>query len=146
MGPVNARHLQDVRMKYSEQNREERPRRFWTTRAPTGQHVKMSKQKRVPPAHMKERAFPKILSQERELKFRINETIPRIGGKNIEATSVRITCSMVRYLKRYKRIQGSFATHADVGWSVEIGTIQLQQIAQIKNRYPRRSPSDSGNV
>ena len=55
MGPVNARPLQDVRMNHSEGNREERPGRFLTTRAPIGQHVKMFKQVRAPPSHVKER-------------------------------------------------------------------------------------------
>ena len=40
MGPVNARPLQDVRMNHGEGNREERPGRFLTTRAPIGKHVK----------------------------------------------------------------------------------------------------------
>ena len=35
MGPVNARTLQEVRINHSKQNREERPGRFLTTRAPT---------------------------------------------------------------------------------------------------------------
>ena len=39
MGPVNARPLQDVRLNHDEGNREERPGRFLTTRAPIGQHV-----------------------------------------------------------------------------------------------------------
>ena len=49
MGPVNARPLQDVRMNHGEGNREERPGRFLTTRAPIGKHVKMFKQVRAPP-------------------------------------------------------------------------------------------------
>ena len=64
MGPVNARPLQDVRMNHSEQNREERPGRLLTIRAPTGQHVKMFKQVRAPPAHVKERAYPKSAAQD----------------------------------------------------------------------------------
>ena len=56
MGPANARPLQDVRMNHGEENREEGPGRFPTTRAPIGQHVKMFKQVRVPPSHLKERA------------------------------------------------------------------------------------------
>ena len=81
MGPVDARPLQDARMNHSEQNREERPGSFFATRAPTGQHVKMFKQVRVPPAHVKERAYPKKLAQEGDaerygkLKFRIDEII-----------------------------------------------------------------------
>ena len=62
MGPVNARPLQDVIMNYGEGNREERPGRFLTTRAPNGQHVKIFKQVRVPPSHVKERAYPKQIT------------------------------------------------------------------------------------
>ena len=36
MDPVNAIPLQDVRMNYNEQTREDRPGRFLTSRAPTG--------------------------------------------------------------------------------------------------------------
>ena len=81
MGPVNARPLQDVRMNHGEGNREERPGKFLTTRAPIGQHVKMFKQVRAPPSHVKERAYTKQVAQEgdverhRELKFRMDETI-----------------------------------------------------------------------
>ena len=81
MGPVNARPEQDVRINHSEQNREEIPGRFSTTRAPTRQHVKMFKQVRAPPDHLKERACPETVTQgvdtERyvELKFRIGETV-----------------------------------------------------------------------
>ena len=64
MGPVNARPLQDVRMNHSDQNREERPGRLLTTRAPTEQHVKRFKQVRAPPAHVKERAYPKSAAQD----------------------------------------------------------------------------------
>ena len=39
MGPVNARPLQDVKLNHDEGNREERPGRFLTTKAPIGQHV-----------------------------------------------------------------------------------------------------------
>ena len=41
LGPVNARPLQDVRMNPGEGNREERPGRFLTIRAPIGQHAKI---------------------------------------------------------------------------------------------------------
>ena len=41
MGPVNARPLQDVKLNHDEGNREERPGRFLTTRAPIEQHVRM---------------------------------------------------------------------------------------------------------
>ena len=59
MGPVNARPLQDVKLNHDEGNREERPGRFLTTRAPIGQHVKMFRQVKAPPGHVKERAYPK---------------------------------------------------------------------------------------
>ena len=49
MGPVNARPLQDVKLNHDERNRKERPRRFLTTRAPVGQHVKMFRQIKAPP-------------------------------------------------------------------------------------------------
>ena len=55
MGPVNARPLQDVRLNHDEGNREERPGRFLITRAPNGQHVKMFRQLKTPPGHLKER-------------------------------------------------------------------------------------------
>ena len=58
-GPVNARSLQDVKLNHDEGNREERPGRFLTTRAPIGQHVKMFRQVKAPPGHVKERAYPK---------------------------------------------------------------------------------------
>ena len=64
MVPVNARPLQDVRLNHDEGNREERPGRFLTTRAPIGQHVKMFRQVKVPPGHVKERAYPKQVNQE----------------------------------------------------------------------------------
>ena len=48
MGPVNARPLQDVRLNHEEGNREERPGRFLTTRAPIGQHVKIFRQLTTP--------------------------------------------------------------------------------------------------
>ena len=64
MGPVNARPLQDVRINQDEGNREERPGRFLTTRAPIGQHVKMFRQVKAPPSHVKERAYPKQVNQE----------------------------------------------------------------------------------
>ena len=64
MGPVNARPLQDVKLKHGEGNREERPGRFLTTRALIGQHVKMFKQIRAPPSHVKQKAYPKQVAQE----------------------------------------------------------------------------------
>ena len=81
MGPMKARSLQDVRKNHSEQTIEERPGRFLRTRAPTGQHVKMFKQVRAPPAHVKERAYPKQVAQEGDverygdLNFKIDEII-----------------------------------------------------------------------
>ena len=64
MGPVNARPLQDVKLNHDEGNREERPGRFLITRAPIGQHVKMYRQLKTPPGHVKERAYPKQVNQE----------------------------------------------------------------------------------
>ena len=68
MGPVNARPLQDVRLNHDEGNREERPGRFLTTRAPIGQHVKMFRQLTTPPGHVKERIYPKLVSQEGDVQ------------------------------------------------------------------------------
>ena len=64
MGPVNARSLQDVRLNHDEGNREERPGRFLVTRAPIGQHVKMFRQLSSPPGHVKDRIYPKQVSQD----------------------------------------------------------------------------------
>ena len=64
MGPVNARMLQDVKLNHDEGNREGRPGRFLITRAPIGQHVKMFRQLKIPPGHVKERAYPKQVNQE----------------------------------------------------------------------------------
>ena len=64
MGPVNARPLQDVRLNHDEGNREERPGRFLTTRAPIGQHVKIFRQLTTPPGHVKERIYPKLVNQD----------------------------------------------------------------------------------
>ena len=80
MGPMNARPLHDVRMNHSKQTREERPGRFLTSRAATGKQVKMFKQVRAPPTHVKERAYSKQVAQDGdaerygELIFRIDET------------------------------------------------------------------------
>ena len=68
MGPVNARPLQDVRLNHDEGNREERPGRFLVTRAPIGQHVKMFKQVSSPPGHVKERIYPKLVSQDGDVQ------------------------------------------------------------------------------
>ena len=81
MGPVNARPLQDVRLKHGEQNREERPGRFLTTRASIGQDVRKLKQVQAPPFYVKERAYSKQVAQEgdveryNEMKFQMDETI-----------------------------------------------------------------------
>ena len=64
MGPVNARPLQDVRLNHDEGNREERPGRFLTARAPIGQHVKIFSQLTTPPGHVKERVYPKLVNQD----------------------------------------------------------------------------------
>ena len=64
MYPVNARPLQDVKLSHDEGNREEGPGRFLTTRAPIGQHVKIIRQIKAPPGHVKERAYPKQVNQE----------------------------------------------------------------------------------
>ena len=68
MRPVNARLLQDVRLNHDEGNREERPGRFLTTRAPIGQHVKMFRQLTTPPGHVKERIYPKLVNQDGDVQ------------------------------------------------------------------------------
>ena len=68
MGPVNARPLQDVKLNHDEGNREERPGRFLITRAPIGQHVKMFRQLKTPPGHVKERVNPKQVNQEGDVQ------------------------------------------------------------------------------
>ena len=68
MGPVNGRPLQDLRVNHDEGNREERPGRVLTTRAPIGQHVKMFRQVKAPPGHVKERAYPKQVNQECDIQ------------------------------------------------------------------------------
>ena len=68
-------------MNHGKGNREERPGRFLMTRAPKGQHVKIFKQVRAAPSHVKERAYPKQVAQQGdfdrygELKFGMDETI-----------------------------------------------------------------------
>ena len=68
MGPVNARPLQDVRLNHDEGNREERPGRFLITGAAIGQHVKMLRQLTTSPGHVKERIYPKQVSQEGDVQ------------------------------------------------------------------------------
>ena len=82
MGTVNARPLQAVKLSHDEGNREERPGRFLTTRAPIGLHVKMFRQIKAPPCHVKERAYPKQVNQEGDVQrygglkaIKKNETI-----------------------------------------------------------------------
>ena len=82
MGPMNARPLQDVKLNHDEGNREERPGRLVTTRAPIGQHVKTFRQVKAPPGHMKERVYPKQVNQEGDVQrydelkaIKKNETI-----------------------------------------------------------------------
>ena len=68
MGPVNARPLQDVRLNHDEGNREEGPGRFLVSRAPIGQHVKMFRQLSSPPGHVKDRIYPKQVSQDGDVQ------------------------------------------------------------------------------
>ena len=68
MGPVNARPLQDVRLNHDEGNREERPGRFLTARAPIGQHVNMFRQLTTPPGHVKEIIYPKLVHQDGDVQ------------------------------------------------------------------------------
>ena len=68
MGPVNTRPLEDAKLNHNEINREERPGRFLTTRAPIGQHVKMFRQVKATPGHVKERAYPKQVNQEGDVQ------------------------------------------------------------------------------
>ena len=74
MGPVNARPLQDMKLNHDEGIREERPGRFLTKRASIRQHVKLLRQIRAPPGHVKEKAYPKQVAQEGDLQ--------RYGGLN----------------------------------------------------------------
>ena len=68
MGPVNARPLHDVRLNHDEGNREEGPGRFLVTRVPIGQHVKMFRQLSSPPGHVKDRIYPKQVSQDGDVQ------------------------------------------------------------------------------
>ena len=65
---MNARPLQDVRLNHDEGNREERPGRFLVTRAPIGQHVKVFSQLSSPPGHVKDRIYPKQVSQDGDVQ------------------------------------------------------------------------------
>ena len=64
---MNARPLQDVKLNNDEEKREEKPGRFLTTRAPIGQHVKIFRQVKTTPGHVKKRAYPKKVNQEGDL-------------------------------------------------------------------------------
>ena len=68
MGPVNARPLPDVRLNHDEGNREERPGRFLTTRAPIGEYVKMFRQVATNPSHVKDKTYPKQMSQHSDVQ------------------------------------------------------------------------------
>ena len=57
-----------MRLNHDEGNREERPGRFLVTRAPIGQHVKMFRQLSLPPGHVKDRIYPKQVSQDGEVQ------------------------------------------------------------------------------
>ena len=61
MGHVNATPLQDVKLNHDEG-------RFLTTRAQIEQHVKMFRQVKAPPGHVKERAYPKQVNQEGDVQ------------------------------------------------------------------------------
>ena len=65
---MNARPLQDKRLNHDEGNREERPGRFLTMRAPIGQHVKMFRQVATPPSHVKDRTYPKQRCQDGDVQ------------------------------------------------------------------------------
>ena len=68
MDPVNARPLQDVKLNHDEGNRKEKPGRFLITRAPIGQLVKIFRQVKATPGHVKERAYPKQVNQEGDVR------------------------------------------------------------------------------
>ena len=57
-----------MKLNHDEGNREERPRKFLITRVPVGQHVKMFRQVKAPPGHVKERAYPKQVYQEGDVQ------------------------------------------------------------------------------
>ena len=66
------RPLQDVKLNHDEGNRKERPGRFLKTRAPIGQHVKLFRQIKAPPGHVKEEAYPEQENQD--------DDVQRYGG------------------------------------------------------------------
>ena len=68
MGPVNARPLQDVKLNHVEGNRDERPGRFLIKRAPIANHVKMFRQVKTLPGHVKEQVYLKQVNQEGDVQ------------------------------------------------------------------------------
>ena len=68
MGPVNVKPLQDVKLNHHEGYRAERSGRFLIRRTPIRQHVKMFRQVKAPPGHVKERAYPKQVNQEGDVQ------------------------------------------------------------------------------
>ena len=100
MGPVNARPLQDVRLNQDEENREERPGRFLTTRAPIRQHVKMFRQVTAPPGHVKERIYSKLVNQDGDVQrygglkaIKKNETIFAYDKAEIKKAKIMIVAN-----------------------------------------------------
>ena len=92
--------LHDVGMNHSKQTREERPGIFLTNRAAAGKQVKMFKQARAPPTHVKERAYPKQVAQEGdaerygELIFRKDETVSAAYDKaHMRKAKIRVIAS-----------------------------------------------------
>ena len=85
---LNIRPLEDISKNHSEQTREEIPGRILTIRAPSEQLVKKFKQVQAPPAHVKERAYPKQVAQECDVErygaimFKIDETICAVYEKD----------------------------------------------------------------
>ena len=94
-GTCDARPLQDVRLNHEERNREERPGRFLTTRAPIGQHVKIFRQLTTPPSHVKERVYPKQVNQDGDAQRYGGLTENQVGSKPVatpESESSGIGC------------------------------------------------------
>ena len=65
MGPVNARPLQNVKLNHDEGNREERPGRFLTTRAPIDQHVKKVQADKSTPRSRERKSVPQTSGSRR---------------------------------------------------------------------------------
>ena len=57
-----------MKLNHDEGNRKGRPGRFLTTRALIGQHVKMFRQVKAPPGHVKERVYPKQVNQQGDVQ------------------------------------------------------------------------------